>query len=99
MSIASQVVHEIMSVKSFFQSRHSEANNDTLQMSFADTLIMMLKSIKEFGPADAALINNAMSDTPYGAEQTCRISACMDGLLTKSGKRSDAQAVARSSLD
>ena len=99
MSISSQVVHEIRSVTSFFQSRHSEANNDTLQMSFADTLIMMLKSIKEFGPADAALINNAMSDTPYGTEQTARISACMDALLTKSGKRADAQAVPRGAAD
>ena len=66
MSSTSQVVHEIGAVKSFFQSRHSESSNDTLQMSFADSLIMMLKTIKEFGPADAALSNNAMRDTPYG---------------------------------
>ena len=99
MSGTSQAVHEIESVKNFFKTRHSSANNDTLQASFADSLIMMIKNIKDFGPADAAHINTAMTDTPYGTEQTSRISASIDALLTQSGKRSDAQSASRSAAD
>ena len=60
MSGTSQAVHEIESVKNFFKTRNSSANNDTLQASFADSLIMMIKNIKDFGPADAAMYGNAL---------------------------------------
>ena len=82
---------EIQSVRNFFRTRSDgNAGNDTsLQKSFADTVIQMINTIKHFGPRDATDILSELKDTPYGDEQTRRISSLIDTLLQNN--RSTAQ--------
>ena len=71
-------------MRGFFNSRSTDANATPLQQSFADTLIMMLKKATDFGPAIGGELNKALADKPYGDEQTARIHAQIDALLTAS---------------
>ena len=79
---------EIHSVKAFFKARGEQGavTDAPLQKSFADTLITMLNSIKNFGPADAAQIVDAMKGCPYGEEQIARIGGIIDNKIQQSGR-------------
>ena len=81
MTSTARVLREIASVRCFFSSRHENGSDGGLQKSFADSVAMMLGSMKEFGPSDAAQINAALEDKPYGAEHSARVMAHMDTLL------------------
>ena len=68
-------------MRCFFAPRHENGSDCGLQKSFVDSVLMMLGSMKEFGPSDAAQINAALEDTPYGSEHSARVMAHMDTLL------------------
>ncbi len=72
---------EIASVRCFFSSRHENGSDGGLRKSFTDSALMMLGSMKEFVPSDAAQINAALEDKPYGSEHSARIMAHMDTQL------------------
>lgn len=92
--MAHAVLKEISSIRSFFESRGGSASDaSALQKSFADSILNKLKLMKEFGPAEGAQINGALSDSPLGEVHTDRIVKAIDDLLAK---RSSADAVASS---
>ena len=88
MTSTARMLKEIASVRGFFSSRQANSSDGGLQKSFADSILMMLGSMTGFGPSEAAQINAALEDTPYGSEHSARIMAHMDTLLHASVSRS-----------
>ena len=52
MACMCRINKEVTSVRTFFQSRAHSGTDVSLQESFADSLLMMLKGMKEFGPSE-----------------------------------------------
>lgn len=81
----SMILKEIQSVRQFFASRDGKDNN-TLQKSFADSVLNKLKLVKDFGPGEGAMLNDALKDSPFGESQTQRIWDAVDRLLEAKAK-------------
>ena len=61
MACIARVIKEIQSVRSFFESRHAGSNDETLQKSFGDSLILMLKNMNQFGKASQGKLTEKKS--------------------------------------
>jgi len=79
------ILKEIQSVRHFFASREGKENN-TLQKSFADSVLNKLKLVKDFGPGEGAKLNDALKGSPFGEAQTQRIWDAVDSLLEANAK-------------
>ena len=64
MSTTARVLAEIAAVKNFFSSRHDGLDSTSLQKTFADSLLLFLTQIKEFGPNEAGQVVAALNDNP-----------------------------------
>ena len=78
---------EIAGVRSFFRARGDAEPSHLipLQKSFADTLVVMLNSIKSFGPTEGTQLMESLKDAPYGEVHSRRICDHVDSMMQKGG--------------
>ena len=72
------ILNEVVSVKSFFLSRSTDAGNDALATNFSTALIQQINSCLSLPTVDATLLIDALKDSPYGDVNLKRIIAAID---------------------
>jgi hypothetical protein len=89
------ILNEVVSVKSFFLSRRTDAGNDALATNFSTALIQQINSCLSLPTVDATLLIDALKDSPYGDVNLKRIIAAIDSKVLANSTASKSAATSK----